>query len=432
MLTGKSMLAAALALVAAPTVSASSQTRKDVSVERARVLVATKSFRKAQSVLARDFDRTVQDLVTLTEIPAPPFKEAKRAEAFAAMLTAHGLRDVEIDAEGNAMGLRKGKLGGPLLVVAAHLDTVFPEGTDVKVRRDGDRLSAPGIADDTSSLAVMLAMIRALDEAQIVTERDILFVGNVGEEGPGDLRGVRYLFTKGRYKGRIGQFISFESGQARITISGVGSKRYQVTFRGPGGHSMRDFGIVNPAYALATAATAISRLKVPTLPRTVYNIGVVEGGTSVNSIPFDVSMSIDLRSDGARELADLEERFLAIPPAAAAAENSTRSTSRGAITFESRLIGDRPVGSTPHDSAIVKTAAAALAAAGVSPTFEAGSTDSNIPMSLGIPAVTLRSGFFAERIHSLEESLVINRPSTLKHMGIGMATVLALAGVATP
>jgi di/tripeptidase len=192
---------------------------------------------------------------------------------------------------------------------------------------------------------------------------------------------------------------------------------------------MRDFGLVNPAYAMANAMTAIGRLAVPAEPRTVYNVGVVEGGTSVNSIPFEVSMSIDLRSDGARELADLEKRFLVIPPAAANAENAARSTAKGAITAEAKLIGDRPVGSTPVDAPIVRTAVAAFQAAGVTPSFEAGSTDSNVPMSLGIPAVTLRSGFLAERIHSLEESLVLNRPETLKHMAVGLATVLALAGM---
>ncbi len=422
----KVLLGTAIVLLAAQPVVA--QQKPDVSLKQMRTLVAKPSFKRAREVLARDFDRTVSDLITLTEIPAPPFKEAKRAEAFAAMLKAHGLRDVEIDAEGNATGLRKGSKGGPILVVAAHLDTVFPEGTDVKVRRDGDRLSAPGIADDTSSLAAMLAFIRAMDEARIVTKNDILFVGNVGEEGPGDLRGVRYLFTKGRYKDRIGQFISFESGQARITTKGVGSKRYEVTFKGPGGHSMRDFGLVNPAYAMATAITAIGKLTVPLEPRTVYNVGVVAGGTSVNSIPFEMTMSIDLRSDGARELAELEQKFLAIPPLSVALENGTRSPAEGPITHETKLIGNRPVGSTPTDAPIVKTAIAAFAAAGVKPTLETGSTDSNIPMSLGIPAVTLRSGFLAERIHSLDESLVLNRPETLKHMAIGLATVLMLAG----
>jgi len=388
-------------------------------------------FQAARAQLAKDHDRIVQDIIQLTEIPAPPFKEEARARAYMQMLKAHGLRDVEMDAEGNVMGLREGTDGRSLLVVTAHLDTVFPEDTDVKVRRKGDRLFAPGIADDVSSLAVLLGFIRALDEARIITRSDILFMGNVGEEGPGDLRGVRYLFTRGKYKDRITHFISFESGRARITDAGVGSRRYVIAFKGPGGHSMRDFGLVNPAYAMAGAITEIAKLHVPSEPRTVFNVGVVEGGTSVNSIPFEVSMTVDLRSDGAAELRDLDSRFLGVLSTAAAAENAARSTAKGAISVDVKLIGDRPVGSTPRSADIVNIAAAALLAAGETPQFEAGSTDSNIPMSLGIPAVTLRSGFLAERIHSLEESLLLDQQETVKHMAIGLATVLAIAGPAT-
>lgn len=400
-------------------------------IAQMKKLIEGRQFQQAQATLAKDYDRIVQDVITLTEIPAPPFKEEKRARAYMEMLRAHGLTDVEMDAEGNVMGVRKGTSGGPLLLVTAHLDTVFPEGTNVKVRRDGDRLFAPGIGDATCSLAVLLGYIRAMDAAGIKTKGDILFMGNVGEEGPGDLRGMRYLFSKGKYKDRIKKFISFEPGRGRVTNGGVGSKRYKVAFKGPGGHSLGDFGLVNPAYAMANAITEFGKMKVPAKPRTVYNVGIVEGGTSVNSIPFEVAMTVDMRSEGAAELKAEEEYFLAILPKAAAAENAIRSTAKGAISFDSKLMGDRPVGLTKIDTDIVQTAAAAMAAVGVTPRFGAGSTDSNIPMSLGVPAVTLGSGFATQRSHSLEESLLLDRDETVKHMSIGLSTVLALAGATT-
>lgn len=386
-------------------------------------------FKAAKAKLDADWDRLVADVIALTEIPAPPFGEAKRAAAFAGMLRAHGLQDVEIDEEGNAMGLRRGtgKPGGPLLVVAAHLDTVFPASTDVTVRRDGDRLFAPGIGDDSCSLAVLLAFIRAMDAAGIRTRSDILFVGNVGEEGPGDLRGMRYLFGKGKYKDRIAQFISFEPNREGITVGGVGSKRYKVTFKGPGGHSRGDFGMVNPAYAMASAITAFSSMPVPEEPPTVYNVGIVEGGTSVNSIPFETAMTVDMRSES-RDALDAQEKYLlGILQPAVDAENAIRRTNRGKITYEARKIGDRPVGMTPVTARIVQVATASALAAGTTPRYRWGSTDSNIPMSLGIPAVTLGSGFSTERSHSLAESLLLDRPGTVKHMAIGLATIVALA-----
>ena len=188
-------------------------------------------------MLDREHDRIVADIVTLTEIPAPPFKEDKRGAAYLEMLRQHGITDVERDAEGNVMGVRKGTGNGPLIAIAAHLDTVFPEGTDVKVKREGTRLSAPEIGDDTRSLAVLLGIIRAMDAAGFRTRSDILFIGNVGEEGLGDLRGVKHLFQKGPYKDRIGLFISMDGagGGDDITHGGVGSKRYRATFKGPGG-----------------------------------------------------------------------------------------------------------------------------------------------------------------------------------------------------
>jgi len=397
---------------------------------QARDLLDSDQFKAAAAKIDADYDRIVSDIVTLTEIEAPPFGEKQRAEAYMKMLAEHGLDDVEMDGEGSVMGIRRGTGGGPLVAIAAHLDTVFPAGTDVKVRRDGNTLHAPGIGDDTSSLPVLLAFIRAMDQAGFQTRSDILFVGNVGEEGPGDLRGTRYLFTQGKYKDRIGAFISFEPGQAgRITNGGVGSRRYKVTFTGPGGHSFGHFGLVNPAFAMGQAMVDFGKIQVPKSPKTTYSIGLLEGGTSVNSIPFEVAMTIDMRSAGKAELAQLETEFLAILPRAVDAENAARSTASGKIAYDAKLVGDRPVGHTPESADITQIAGAVLRASGLEPKFGASSTDANLPMSLGIQAVTLGCGFQSARAHSLEEQLTLDRPSDVKNMSLGLATVLLLAGV---
>jgi acetylornithine deacetylase/succinyl-diaminopimelate desuccinylase-like protein len=395
----------------------------------AKALLGSAKFKAAKAKLDADYDRIVADIITLTEIEAPPFKEANRGAAYKRMLAAEGLSDVTTDEEGNVYGLRKGTGGGPLIVVTAHLDTVFPAGTNVKVRREGNVLHAPGIGDDTSSLPVLLAFIRAMNAAKFSTKADIIFMGNVGEEGPGDLRGSRYLFNKGPLKDRVKYFISFEPGRAgRITNAGVGSKRYKVTFTGPGGHSYGAFGLVNPAYAMADAMVQFGQMRVPQTPKTTFNVGLVEGGTSVNSIPFAVAMTVDMRSEGKAELDAEEQTFLAILPKAVAAENAARSTTAGKVAVEAKPVGDRPVGSTALDVDIIQIATAVTKAAGIAPRYGAGSTDSNIPMSKGIAAVTLGSGFDTQRAHSLDESMTLDRPKDLESMGVGLATVLLLAG----
>jgi len=273
-------------------------------------IIASTPFKTASTFLDGDYDRFVRELITLTEIPAPPFKEQQRAAAYLELLRDLGLSDVEKDEEGNVMGLRKGTGGGPMLALLAHLDTVFPEGTDVKVKRSGTRLSAPGIGDDTRALALLLTVVRAMNAAKFETASDILFVGNVGEEGEGDLRGVKYLLQKGKYKGRIQRFISIDGGdQGSITNGALGSKRYRVTFKGPGGHSYGAFGLVSPAFAMGNAMTKFSRLVVPKSPKTTFNVGVVSGGTSVNSIPVEMSMDVDMRSESPEELRKLVETF---------------------------------------------------------------------------------------------------------------------------
>ncbi len=395
----------------------------------ARVLNDPK-FRAAAAFIEKDHQRIVQDIIRLTEIPAPPFKEDRRAKAFLTMLRQHGLSDVEQDAEGNVMGLRRGTGGGPLLAIAAHLDTVFPAGTDVKVRRDGTILTAPGVGDDSRSLAVLLGILRAIDASAIQTASDILFIGNVGEEGQGDLRGVRHIFGAGRYKDRIRAFISVDgAGMNRITNGALGSKRYRVSFRGPGGHSYGAFGIVSPAFALGQAIDQFSRLRVPADPRTTFNIGVLGGGTSVNSIPHEIWMEVDMRSESPDELKRVAGEFLKIVQDAAEAENRTRSTQQGSISVECKLIGDRPSGQTPLSAPLVQMTAAVLRTQGVEPRYEISSTDANIPISLGIPAITIGSGGRGGRGHSLEEWIDVEKALSVRGITALMAVLLSAAGM---
>ena len=397
----------------------------DAAVKR---IVESAEFKQATAFIEGDYDRFVRELIALTEIPAPPFKEAARAKAYLAMLQASGLSDIEMDAEGNAMGVRKGTGGGSMVAVLAHLDTVFPEGTDVKVKREGTRLLAPGVADNTRGAALILAIVRAMNAAKFGTASDILFVGNVGEEGEGDLRGTKFLLQKGKYKDRIKQFIALDSTETHtLTHAGVGSLRYRVSFNGPGGHSYTAFGLVNPAFAMGGALARFSRLKVPATPKTTYSVGVVRGGTSINSIPAQVQMDVDLRSVSCAELKKLNESFLAIVREAVDEENAARSTREGKISADPRLIGDRPCGETPRQSAIVQTAAAALKVLGLTPVYEVGSTDSNVPMNMGIPAITIGRGL-GGRTHSIDEWTDVARPDAVRAARVAMAIIVAVAG----
>jgi tripeptide aminopeptidase len=388
------------------------------------------AFRRAAGILADEHERTVEDIIRLTEIEAPSFNEAVRAQTWFEMAQAHGLTDLETDAEGNVTGIRRGIGNGPLICVAAHLDTVFPVGTDVKVRREGTKLFAPGIGDDTRSLAVLLAWKRAMDAAGIETRADILFVADVGEEGTGDLRGMRHLFQRGRYKDRISTFITVDSpNMERIVTGGVGSKRCRITFNGPGGHSYGAFGVVNPMFAMADAISRLGRVPVPTEPKTTYSASVTGGGTSINSIPNAVWTEFDLRSESISELTALEERFLQIIDAAVAAENDIRSVRNGRVTAEILPIGNRPAGHTSESHELVQFAQAAIKAKGYETRFEASSTDANIPMSLGIPAIRIGSGGTGAREHSLDEWIDVEPDASLRGMEAGLATLLAVAGI---
>ncbi len=393
-------------------------------------IITNAKFKDATAFLERDQDRFVRELITLTEIPAPPFKEKARAAAYLDLLRGLGLSEVEMDAEGNVMGIRRGTdiaADTPMLAVLAHLDTVFPEGTDVKVKRDGTKLMAPGVGDDTRGLALVLSLIRAMDAAKFQTPKNILFVGNVGEEGEGDLRGVKYLLQKGKYKDRIKAFISIDGGvQGPIVNGALGSKRYRVTFKGPGGHSYNAFGLVSPAFAMANAMAKFSRVTVPAKPKTTFNVGVVGGGTSVNSIPTEMFMDVDMRSESPGELNKLVTSFQAIIREAVDEENRTRSTTEGKVGADVKLIGDRPSGETAVSSPLVQSTTAAVKAFGLTPSYGIGSTDSNIPISLGIPAVTIGRGNSA-RSHALDEWVDVEKQSSVKAAQVALTIILTAA-----
>lgn len=420
-------LLAPLAVVFALSAAAVAATPEET---RARELIASPQFQAVVAAYERDFDRFVAELIQLTEIPAPPFGEKARGEAFARLLREAGIEDISTDAEGNVIGVRRGRGQGPLLGVAAHLDTVFPAGTDVRVKRSGTRLIAPGVGDDTRGLAFVLAFTRAIREAKIETPGDMLIIGNVGEEGPGDLRGMRYLFTKGPWKDRIARFISVDGGNLDVvTNGGLGSLRYRVTFKGPGGHSWGAFGQVNPAFALGNAMAKLGKVVVPKRPKVSYNVGVVSGGTSVNSIPFEVAMEVDMRSASPEELRKIDAEFKRIVAEAVEEENAARQTTFGRVTVELRLIGERPSGTTPPDSPIARQIAGTMQVFDKVPVWETSSTDANIPISLGIPAVAIarNSANKGGRGHSLDEWTDVEKTQAVKDFTLAAAIILGVA-----
>lgn len=361
--------------------------------------------------IARAFDfidssqaRFTAELIRVCEIPAPPFKERERGHYIAARFAELGLADAHIDSAGNVIGFYRGESEEPLLALSAHIDTVFPEGTDVRVRRVGSRLCAPGIADDAAGLAALIGLIQILNSAEIRLRGSIAFVATVGEEGEGDLRGARHLFSEGRLAGRVSAFVSFDGTTVEfITHQALGSRRYRVTFKGPGGHSWGDFGVVNPVHALGRVVARMADYRAPQEPRTTYNIGRVEGGESVNVIPRSASMDVDLRSVSALELSRLEEFLLASVDRATRDENAARGASVNKLQAELTMIGNRPSGETPRESPLVRVAIEASRAMGVTPILNRASTDSNIPISLGIPAITIGAGGVSGDSHRLSE-----------------------------
>jgi tripeptide aminopeptidase len=420
----------ALALALAAGAPAAAETASPAATKTVKSILASRGYKAAVAAMDADHDRWISEIIKITEIPAPPFKEAVRAKAYLEMLRAEGLTDLEIDPEGNAMGVRKGTAGGgPVVVVSAHLDTVFPEGVSTKVRREGDKLYAPGVGDDSTGLATLLSIVRAMNAGGLKTKSDIVFMGDVGEEGLSDLRGVRYFFTKGKYKDSTKAFFSLDGGGVNeIATGGTGSRRYRVTFKGPGGHSFGAFGIVNPMAAMSKAVADFYQTQVPTDPKTTYSASVTGGGTSVNAIPSEVWMEFDMRSNDAGELAKVEKSLMASIAGAVDYENATRSTKEGKVTFEAKVVGDRPVGRTDPKTDLVQFATAAFGSNGGTVEYRIGSTDSNIPMSLGVPAITTPRVAENGRGHSVSEWVDVTKAPNLWVKSANLATILAIAG----
>jgi tripeptide aminopeptidase len=364
-------------------------------------LLAEAAVKGALDAIKAAEPQTIEDQIRLCEVEAPPFKETRRGVLFAEMLQAIGLANVRTDKEGNVLGELVGAAPRPHLVLAAHLDTVFPEGTDVRVKREDTRLRGPGIGDDCRGLAVVLAVARQMVKSGIKTPGTITFVGNVGEEGLGDLRGVKFLFNEG-LKGRVDRFVSIDGTGLGITNVAVGSLRYRVTFKGPGGHSFGAFGMSNPIHAQGRAIEKISNFEVPRDPKTTFNVGRIGGGTSVNSIPFESWMEVDMRSSDAKSLQAIDMKFNRAIDEAAREEDARWGKS--VLTVDKTLVGNRPAGQTPADAPIVQAAVSATRALGLPVSLDEGSTDANYPMSLGIPAITIDGGGRGTDAHALSES----------------------------
>jgi acetylornithine deacetylase/succinyl-diaminopimelate desuccinylase-like protein len=378
------------------------KTDKKIDKELTKLL-KNKSIKSAFEYIDSIEEETNKNLIELTEIAAPPFLEGKRAKALKKMFVDAGIDNVSIDEVGNVVALKKGTQGGKVIALDAHLDTVFPEGTDVSVQQRGDTLFAPGIGDDTRGLAMLVTIFKAMKNSNIETKADIWFVATVGEEGLGDLRGVKHLFRDGAPK--IDSWISIDGGAiGRVNNAGLGSVRYKALFTGKGGHSWGAFGLANPHHALGYAIKEFSvnaKKYTDKGPKTSFNIGRIGGGTSVNSIPFESWMEVDMRSIDKDRLIEIDSIFKASMQTALEEYNSSGIDDK--ISLELIKIGDRPSGELSIDTPLVQRAISATTLFGSTPSLTRGSTNSNIPITLGIPAITIGRGGVGGGAHSLNE-----------------------------
>ena len=371
------------------------------AAELAPALLQVPAVRAAIDFARADEMQIIADQIRICEVEAPPFLEGKRAQMYAEMLREVGLKNVRVDAEGNVIGERPGASPRPNLVISAHLDTVFPKGTNVTVRRQGYLLRGPGIRDNCRGLADLVAVARALNKTGVSTPGTITFVGTVGEEGLGDLRGVKRLFND-TLKDKIDRFVAIDGDGLGITHTATGSVRFRVTFKGPGGHSFGSFGTVNPVHALGRAIARIGDFQVPNAPRTTFNVGRIGGGTSINAIADEAWMEVDLRSGDASALRALEKQFRQAINDAVSDENMRWHSQ--ALTVSIETVGMRPAASLLPNAPIVRAAVAVSKALNLPLSFAEGSTDANYPMSLGIPALTIDTGGRAEGAHTEKET----------------------------
>lgn len=363
----------------------------------------------------------------LTEIPAPPFQEEHRAAAVKELLAETGLT-VHVDKIGNVIGELRGANEREIVLVSAHLDTVFPAETDVKVRREGSRMIAPGISDNGTGIAALLGLARALQFAHVKPQRTILFAGDVGEEGEGNLRGIRELVET--YRSKLKAAVVLDgSGTEHVTTKALASRRLEASVTGPGGHSWSDFGMPNPINALVRGSVRFINTKVPVSPRTTFNIGQIEGGTSVNSIPHQASIKVDIRSESEEELARLESALRECVSAGVRDEmDSARDRFKGKLEWKVDLLGSRPGGELAGDSPLLAALRSADEYVGNQSRIERSSTDANVPLSLGIDAISIGAGGSGGGAHSLQEWYdPAGREAGLKR---ALLTVLGISGVA--
>ncbi|MRX06225.1 M20/M25/M40 family metallo-hydrolase [Pseudoduganella sp. FT25W] len=400
---------------------------QEQELELARI-AAQPAVKQALAYIEKNEPATQKTMLAINAIPAPTFAEAARARDYVERLKSAGLADVHIDDAGNVLGLHRGSGKGPLIVLAAHLDTVYPAATDLTVHEKDDRLYAPGIADNGRSLAAMLTIAHAMREARVQTEGDVLFVANVGEEGLGDLKGVKYLFSQRKdIKAFVGLEPALGTDGDPVTYMGAGSRRFKVTIHGPGGHSYEGFGLPSAVHAAGRVIARIDDVRVPSQPKVTFNVGVIQGGQSVNSISAEASMLIDIRSADAALLTKVEQQIKdAIQQGVS--ETNQRWNSK-AITADIALIGDRPAGQMQKDAVIVKTALAAAKVQGRPALLDGPhSTDANLPMSLGIPAITMSGGGDSGGYHSEKLEWWSARNAHTGPQNV-MLTILGLAGV---
>ncbi len=384
----------------------------------------------ARRILHDTDARTLADQLELVQIPAPAFGEAERGRRMAELFREAGLTAVSVDEVGNVLARLEpaAEPDAPPCLISAHLDTIFPEGTDVTVKWDGARYCAPGIADDARGLAALVAIARALTTAGVRTRAPLVFVATVGEEGIGDLRGVKHLFCDGSPWRRAAAFISLDgTGCRRIVHRAVGSRRFRIRVTGVGGHSWADWGIANPIHALGLAIAELASLPVPREPRSALTVARIAGGTSINAIPEEAWLELDLRSEGVAALEALERGARSALRRAVQACNARRRRGTPPLSVSVDVIGDRPSGQTPAASAIVRAAIEATRAIGHSPELVASSTDANVPIALGIPAITLGAGGESGSTHTLEEWY--SNESGPEGIERALLTALALAGL---
>ena len=358
-------------------------------------VVANQRVRAARQHIERSDERTLARQAALSAIPAPTGAEGARGAHLADLYREVGLEGVSVDEVGNVTGWLDARRDDPV-VLSAHLDTVFGEGLDVSVARSGKRLAGPGISDNARGLAALVTVAEALARSRVATLRPVRFTATVGEEGDGDLRGVRHLFNGERPHA----FIALDgAGMERIVHRALGARRYRVTFRGPGGHSWAAFGVANPANAVGRAVAKLAEVTTHDSPRTTCAVVRLGGGTGLNSIPQEAWFDLDLRSEDPRALLQLDETVQSVLARALTEENSRRTAGTPPLRFELRRVGDRPSGLTPRAHPLVQTAIAATRALGRSHELSCASTDANVPIALGVPAIALGAGGHAGDAH---------------------------------